>query len=158
MTRSAPLQRFAQCKKARRVVGPCHAAADGSRSQDQVMREAERRWESQVRVSSQILTAACRRLTVCCSLQQPAKTLALSFLLHQPAYAHQVLASVTACSVSMPNLYQILFTFLTILWGCRSGRARSKMLHAKQQASSCRQAVLLLAEVFAAPMQEGSAA
>ncbi|KAK9827948.1 hypothetical protein WJX74_011026 [Apatococcus lobatus] len=46
---SSPVQRSVGCKKARRVVGPCHAAADGSRSQDQVMREAERRWESQVR-------------------------------------------------------------------------------------------------------------
>ncbi|KAK9847231.1 hypothetical protein WJX84_005305 [Apatococcus fuscideae] len=47
--RPASLERSAGCKKARQIIGPCHAAADGGRSPDQAMREAERRWESQVR-------------------------------------------------------------------------------------------------------------
>lgn len=52
----APALRPASCprstgsKRPRHVLGPCHAAADGSRSQDQVMRDAERRWESQVQL------------------------------------------------------------------------------------------------------------
>ena len=90
--------------------------------------------------SSQILIPQqpSRPLFVRCSLPQPAKTLVLSFLLHQPAHAHHVTASVAECPVSMSSLYQNLFKVLTTLWGCRSGRARSRMLHAKQQASSCR--------------------
>ena len=63
--RPASLERSAGCKKARQIIGPCHAAADGGRSPDQAMREAERRWESQVCALYLRFCNSCLRLASC---------------------------------------------------------------------------------------------